>query len=430
MSREVDERVVELEFRNSDFEKNTKQSIRSIDRLMEKLQFKGAEKGFENLQKASDDVDLSGVEKQIEKLNVSFNALDVITVSALNHITEKIISTGEKLVKSLSTDQIAEGWSKYAEKSGSIQTIMNSTGKSIDEVNGYLSKLMWFSDETSYGFSDMTSALATLTSNGGKIENLIPMIEGMANATAFAGKGAAEFSRTIYNLAQSYGTGALQLIDWKSVEQAGVSSEQLKQTLIDTAVELGTLKEGAVTTGTFDSTLSDKWATTEVMEKGFAKFAAMTEAAYEAVKNGEYDTASEAIAALSGNYDELAVSAFKSAQEAKSFNEAISGVKDAVSSKWLDVFEQIFGNYKEATKLWTELSNRLYDVFVPPIENLAERLRKGLDSAWNQFLDDEMGDESAEFSSILESLAVKSGAISESALKKRAAYRRRSSRDF
>ena len=418
MSREVDERVVELQFRNSDFEKNTKQSIRSIDRLMEKLQFKGAEKGFANLQKASDDVDLSGIDGQIEKLKVSFNALDVVAVAALTRITNKIIDTGEQLVKSLSVDQIASGWTKYTQKTGSIQTIMNATGKSIDEVNGYLSKLMWFSDETSYGFTDMTSALATLTSNGGKIEKLIPMIEGIANATAYAGKGATEFSRAIFNLSQSYGTGALQLIDWKSVEQAGVSSEQLKQTLIDTAVELGKLKEGEVTTGTFDSTLQKKWATTEVMEKGFAKFSALTEAAYQAVNAGEYDTASEAIEALADSYDDVAVKAFKSAQEAKSFGEAIDATKDAVSSGWMKIFETIFGNKDEATKTWTELANRLYDVFVPSIENLQERLREGLDSGWQRFLDDEMGEQGASYAKILEDLAVKSGAISQEALKK------------
>ena len=50
MSREVDQRVVELQFNNANFEKNTKKSMDSIDRMMEKLQFKGAEKGFEKLE--------------------------------------------------------------------------------------------------------------------------------------------------------------------------------------------------------------------------------------------------------------------------------------------------------------------------------------------------------------------------------------------
>ena len=52
MSREVDSRVVEMRFDNENFEKNTKKTISSIDRLMEKLQFKGAEKGFEEAERS------------------------------------------------------------------------------------------------------------------------------------------------------------------------------------------------------------------------------------------------------------------------------------------------------------------------------------------------------------------------------------------
>ena len=66
---------------------------------------------------------------------------------------------------------MTSGWNKYAQKTASVQTIMNATGKSIAKVNGYLSKLMWFSDETSYGFTDMTSALSTLTAAGGAVHH-------------------------------------------------------------------------------------------------------------------------------------------------------------------------------------------------------------------------------------------------------------------
>ena len=155
---------------------------------------------------------------------------------------------------------------------------MNATGKSIDDVNGYLDKLMWFSDETSYGFTDMTAALAQMTSSGGDIDDLIPLITGVANATAYAGKGAAEFSRAMYNLNQSYGSGNLQYMDWRSLELAGVAGQELKQIFIDTAISLGHLtKEGKtadgtlVTIGNFGTTLKDKWASTKVMEAGIWK---------------------------------------------------------------------------------------------------------------------------------------------------------------
>lgn len=65
--------------------------------------------------------------------------------------------------RSLSIDQVASGWDKYTEKTSNVQTIMNATGKSIDQVNGYLNKLMWYSDETSFSFNEMTSALSSMT---------------------------------------------------------------------------------------------------------------------------------------------------------------------------------------------------------------------------------------------------------------------------
>ena len=42
------------------------------------------------------------------------------------------------------------------------------------------------------------------------------------------------------------------------------------------------------------------------MEKAFGRWAEMTEQAYKLVNNKQFDTAAEAIAYLSGNFDELA----------------------------------------------------------------------------------------------------------------------------
>ena len=151
MSQEIDQRVVEMRFDNTQFEKNSRDTMRTLDKLKEKLSFKGAAKGLEQVQAASENVDFSGMEKGLDTVQAKFSALDVVAFTALQRITDKVISTGEQMVKSLSVDQITSGWDKYNEKTSNVQTIMNATGKSIDQVNGYLNKLMWYSDETSYG---------------------------------------------------------------------------------------------------------------------------------------------------------------------------------------------------------------------------------------------------------------------------------------
>lgn len=417
MSQEVDQRVVEMRFDNAKFEKNVQQSINSLNALNESLKFEGAEKGFAEVEKASEKVDFDRMTTALETLTGKFSALEVIGMTALVKITDKAIDTGTKLAKSLSIDQVLSGWNKYAQKTASVQTIMNATGKSITKVNQYLEKLMWFSDETSYGFTDMTSALSTLTAAGGDIEKMIPMIMGMANATAYAGKGAAEFQRVVYNLAQSYGTGAIQLIDWKSVEQAGAGSQQLKQLIIDTAVELGKLKEGEVTTGTFGSTLQKKWADREVMEKAFGKYAEFAEAVNAEMKAHpeKYNyQASNAIEALADQYDEVTVKAFKAAQEAKSFSEAVDATKDAVSSGWMQTFDILFGNYEEAKTFWSDLAEQFWDIFAGGMGGRNSWLKKAFNGGMDQLLDDTaLGDVGDAFTNQLRRSLIASGKLTE-----------------
>lgn len=417
MSQEVDQRVVEMRFDNAKFEKNVQQSINSLNALNESLKFEGAEKGFAEVEKASEKVDFDKMQGAVGKLQERFSALEVVGITAMVRITNKAIDTGEKLVKSLSIDQVMNGWNKYAQKTASVQTIMNATGKSITKVNQYLEKLMWFSDETSYGFTDMTQALSTLTAAGGDIEKMIPMIMGMANATAYAGKGAAEFQRVVYNLAQSYGTGAIQLIDWKSVEQAGASSQQLKQLIIDTAVELGKLKEGEVTTGTFGSTLQKKWADREVMEKAFGKYAEFAEAVNAEMKAHpeKYNyQASNAIEALADQYDEVTVKAFKAAQEAKSFSEAVDATKDAVSSGWMQTFDILFGNYEEAKTFWSDLAEQFWDIFAGGMGGRNSWLKKAFNGGMDQLLDDTaLGDVGDAFTNQLRRSLIANGKLTE-----------------
>ena len=382
----IDERVVQMQFENSQFEKGIKETVKSLGLLKKNLNLDNATDSIEHLQKVGDSFSLAKISSQLDKIVERTSWFGRTIRREIDSITAQTINLG----KSLSVGQIGSGWSKYEQKTSSVQTIINATGKSIDEVNGYLDKLMWFSDETSYNFTEMTAALGTLTSSGGNIEKMIPMIEGMATATAFAGKSANEFSRVIYNLNQSYSQGYLSLMDWKSVELAQVGSEQLKQTLIDTAVELGTLKKLSdgtfktkkgtiVNAGNMGSTLNEKWATKEVMEGAFGKFSQVIEEAYKLVEAGEFDTAADAIASLAGKYDETYYKAAKAAQEAKSFKEAIDATADAVSSGWMKTFELIFGNYDEARVLWTDLANALWEVFASGAEQRNETLE-----AWKE----------------------------------------------
>lgn len=425
MSQEVDERVVEMRFDNAQFEKNVHQTMQSLEKLNDSLQLDGAEKGFEKISDASAKVDFDEMQGALDNLSGKFSAVEVMGVAALSHITRQAVDTGEKLVKSLSLDQVTSGWNKYAQKTASVQTIMNATGKSIAKVNGYLEKLMWFSDETSYSFTDMTQSLGQLTASGGDIEKVIPMIMGMANATAYAGKGASEFSRVIYNLNQSYSQGYLSLMDWKSVELAGVATAELKKQIIDTGVELGKIKKGDVTVGTFSSTLSTKWADKEVMETAFGKFAEFSEAVKKMVDAHPGMLASQAIDALADQYDEVTVKAFKAAQEAKSFSEAVDATKDAVSSGWMETFDILFGNYEEAKGFWSDLAEEFWNMFAGGAAGRNNWLKSAFGSGLDQLLGTEgFGEAGDNYTNLLQKALVNQGLLSEEGIEEAGSFQK------
>ena len=408
MSTTIESKVIELRFDNRNFEKNVNETIQSLDKLQSSTNFDKSVKSLENLDKASEKVDFKGMTNSVETVTAKFSAMDVIAVTALSNITNKVVNLGEKMVKSLTIDNISAGWSKYEQKTASVQTLVNSTGLSVQEINEYLDQLMWFSDETSYSFTDMVSSLSQMTTAGGDIKKLIPMITGVANATAFAGKGAAEFSRSIYNLNQSYSHGALTAIDWKSFQLAGTSSKQLTEALIRAGEELGTIKKDTITVANFQETLKDNWATTAVMEKAFGEFSSFSNAAYEFIQEANIDNAEittseimehfqllkdegvESVKALNVYTDEqielmkkyndrigeMGIKAFTAAQSAKSFKEAVDATKDALGTQFMRIFEAVFGDYDKARKLWTDVANTFYDIFVAPISKMADFIEK------------------------------------------------------
>lgn len=251
------------------------------------------------------------------------------------------------------------------------------------------------------------------------------MIMGMANATAYAGKGASEFSRVIYNLNQSYSQGYLSLMDWKSVELAGVATAELKKQIIETGVALGKIKEGDVTVGTFSSTLSKKWADKEVMETAFGKFAEFSEAVKKMVDANPGMLASQAIDALADKYDEVTVKAFKAAQEAKSFSEAVDATKDAVSSGWMETFDILFGNYEEAKGFWSDLAEEFWNMFAGGAAGRNNWLKNAFDSGLDQLLGTEgFGDAGDNYTSLLQKALVNQGLLSEEGIEEAGSFQK------
>lgn len=491
----VDQRIVEMKFDAGQFTDGVAQSILSIDNLKKALNFTGIGAGIDKLGAAIGGITLSPLSNGIEEVTSKFSMLQYMGLKALTDIANAAVSAGERMVKSVSVDQVAAGWDKYAQKTESVQTIVSATKKSVEEVEEQLDKLNWFTDETSYNFTDMVQNIGKFTNNGVELKAAVTSMEGISTWAASAGANVGEASRAMYNLSQAMSVGSVKLIDWKSIENANMATQEFKQTAIDAAVALGTLKEKEegvwtvanakkktdtdVSLTDFNSALSQEWFTSDVLQTSLKVYGNFTDALQTAVddldgidstrllqwlddyregtldwkdaiketgkteaelksvfedltvdisledaldqatesfhkfnssisktdildyldqyNNGtksldeiaeatkvDADVIEDAFYKINHSGFSLGEKAFRMAQEAKTFQEAIDSAKDAVSTKWMAFFQTIFGNYEQAKVLWTDLSIELWNIFAGPIDTLDTIAESWAEAVWKE----------------------------------------------
>lgn len=347
MSKSIDERVVEMQFDNQQFEKGINTSVKSLDKLKKSLQLDDAGRSFEKLERSAKNVRLDGLAASVDAISSKFTLMGRMSIAWMDNIANAAVNAGKRIVNALTVDPVRTGFNEYELKMDSVKTIMNATGESVETVSKYLEELNKYADDTIYSFSDMTSNIGKFTNNGVKLSDATMAIKGVANAAAYAGASSQQASAAMYNFSQSL-SSFLNTRDWYSIENANMATTQMKQAFIDTAVELGTLQKTAegfyktidgkheVTVANFRDTLQYQWGTRDVIIKTLSKYS---------------DTTTE-----------LGQKAMEAATQVRTLSKMWDALKEAAQSGWGQTWEIVFGNIDEATKLFTGMSNAISEV--------------------------------------------------------------------
>ena len=353
MSTTIDQRVVEMRFDNKQFESATAQSMSTIDRLKQKLNFKDAGKGLEGVSAAVKKVDMNSLAKGVESVQVKFSSLQVIATTALANITNAAVNAGKNLVSSFTIDPIIQGFQEYETQMNAIQTILANTqskGTTLDEVKDALAELNTYADQTIYNFTEMTRNIGTFTAAGVGLKESTAAIKGIANLAAVSGSNSQQAAAAMYQLSQALAAGRVSLMDWNSVVNAGMGGELFQNALIRTAQVMGTGVDQAIEKyGTFRESLTKgQWLTADVLTETLAQLSgAYTEA--DLIAQGYTEQQAKEIV-------ELANTAVDAATKVKTFTQLIDTMKEAVGSGWAQTWQLIIGDFEEAKELWTGIS--------------------------------------------------------------------------
>ena len=389
MSKEIDQRVVELQFDNANFERNAKESISTLDKLKEKLNFKRTGEGLKELEDRVAKFTMKPLEDAVEGVRVKFTLLDNFVWNFFDRISNKILDVGKNLVSAFTIDPIKTGFQEYETQINAVQTILANTqskGSTLDDVNEALDKLNKYADLTIYNFTEMTRNIGTFTAAGVGLQDATDAIQGIANLAAVSGSTSQQASTAMYQLSQALSAGSLKLQDWNSVVNAGMGGEVFQNALKQTAREYGIAVDSIIEkAGTFRESLKDGWITSEILTTTLKKMtvtgadeylakltgisqqhiAAMHEEAASSadVEKSFRDLAREL--AATGKVTEeqayqllnMSTTAQDAATKVKTFSQLMDTLKEAAQSGWTQTWKLIVGDFGEAKELFTYLSD-------------------------------------------------------------------------
>lgn len=379
----VDDRIVNMQFNNKQFLTGATESQKALEGLDKTLANTGNSKGLTTMGSAVDQV--AG----------RFSALQVAGVTALATIVSKATSAGLNMVKSLTISPIMDGFREYELNLKSVQTIMANTGEPIKKVNTYLNELNHYSDQTIYNFSQMSDAIGKFTAAGVKLPAATDAIKGMANTAALTGASSMQLNSAMYQMSQALASGTIKLMDWNSLVNANMGTQNMQKALMATNRTLddnGALMDESIKQyGTFRDSLTSGWLTAETFTKTMKVMAGQTTDTGETVaftveqlqKMGYAKDAAKELHRLSA-------ASIESATKIKSFTQLLDVVKESVGSGFAQVFQNLFGNLKEAGTLWTTVGTKITDAvggMFTSVNSVLAGWKKlgGYTATWNAF---------------------------------------------
>lgn len=351
MSTTIDQRVVEMRFDNKHFESNVSTTMSTLDKLKQKLNFKGASKGLDDISNSAKKVDMTGLGKGVESVQAKFSALDVMAVTALANITNSAVNAGKRIASALTIDPIKTGLNEYEIKMNAIQVIQaNTRGKNtMDDITAALGELNDYADRTIYNFAQMTDNVGKFVAQGLDVNEATKAVQGMANLAGASGASAQDMARATYQMSQALG-GIIRKMDWNSLRNANMATQDLKNTLMDIAKVRGIDVEAMMKetdTGIFEDTLEKGWLTGELFTEAMNIYSDVYSEA-ELRAKGFND-------AQIANFKDLANMAKSATTEVKTFTQLWDVLKETAQSGWTQTWELIFGDFETAKATFTQL---------------------------------------------------------------------------
>ena len=171
----IDNRIVRMQFDNEDFERGVMQSMKTIDALNEKLQFKEADKGISALQVHLNNVDFSGMSNAIQHIEHSFTSMTGMVAQRIKtDIVDAVIDAAKKL-EQMTLGQIKSGGMARAKNIANAKFMIEGLKFDWEAVRKAADYAV---TDTAYGLDAAAKAASQLAASGVDFMETIEEVNG------------------------------------------------------------------------------------------------------------------------------------------------------------------------------------------------------------------------------------------------------------
>ena len=221
MSQTIENRIVEMQFENKQFESGVQESLSTLDKLKKALNFKDAEKNLTDFGKQTKNFNLNDIGASVEKVSSKFSAFGAMGFTVMQRLTNSAMDVASKIGNILTTPmkQIKSGGWKRAMnieeakfQLEGLEVAWDSVYKNIDDaVSG-----------TAFSFDAAAKACAQFAASG--VQAGDDMAKALRAISGVAAMGNTEYENIADIFTKAAGNGKVMADELNRISQYGLNA--------------------------------------------------------------------------------------------------------------------------------------------------------------------------------------------------------------
>ena len=222
MSQTIDNRIVEMQFENKQFESGVQESLSTLDKLKNALKFDDASKNLTDFSKnINKNMDLSGLSKSVEGLSDKFSASGIAGMEVIRKLTDFAIEAGKTIASALDAPfaQIRQGGWKRAMNIEDAKFQLKGLNVAWETVS---SDIDYAVADTAYGLDVAAKACAQLSASS--VQAGSDMKAALRGISGVAAMGNTEYENISRIFTKAAGNGKVMAQELNMISQYGLNA--------------------------------------------------------------------------------------------------------------------------------------------------------------------------------------------------------------